>query len=353
MQMFFASDGMALSAVVSASLVFAFAATPYVRIISCKLGILDVPRDARRMHKKPVPLAGGAAMMISFLLTVIIFFSMNKSRLSWQTIFLLFACALCGACGLTDDIFALKPLSKLTFQFILAFFSAVFVCKMESFVIFGKVFSLGDLSVPITIFWIMLIMNAVNLTDGMDGLAPGICAVIAFAISIISFLSGELSFSICACAVCGACLGFLCHNASPASVFMGETGSAFLGLALSVMILPWYGIDNEEPLSTALLLFLLPISETVSSFFRRILRGKSPFSPDKKHIHHLLYEKGLSVTQVCLILYLFTAVCAVCAVIHAQYRAVAAVSFVAATIFINTMLLNKRQKTDKKEGGPL
>lgn len=353
MQIFFASDGMALLAVVSASLVFSFASTPYIRSFSCRLGVMDVPCDARRMHKKAVPLAGGAAMMISFLLTVTVFFSMNGARLSLQTIFFLFACALCAACGFVDDIFAVKPLSKLAFQFILAFFSSVFVCRMESFSIFGKVFSLGSLSVPATIFWIMLIMNAVNLIDGMDGLASGICAVIAFAISMISFLRGELSFAICACAVCGACLGFLCHNATPASVFMGETGSAFLGLALSVMILPCYDTSSEEPLSTALLLFFLPIAETVSSFFRRLLHGKSPFSPDKKHMHHLLYEKGLSVTAVCLILYLFTAVCALCAVIHGQFHAFAAVSFGAVIAFMRIMLLHKRQKINKKQGGPL
>ncbi len=349
MQRFFVADGIVLPAVIAVSLVFAFITTPYVRAIAKKCGIIDIPRDARRMHKRAVPLAGGGAMILAFVLSITIFSMMNRGRVDVKVSLIMFGAFLCGACGLIDDIFTLKPMSKMAFQLVVSLFAAAFIGKIESFTVFGRAFSLGFLSVPATVFWIMLIMNAVNLMDGMDGLASGVCASVAFALSVVLFLRGEFALSVCACAASGACLGFLCHNAAPASIFMGEVGSAFLGFTLAVLTLPCYSTHDPDAASTALLLFLLPVTEAVSSFLRRVLCGKNPFSPDKKHIHHLLYENGFNAPQICLILYVFASLSALCAVIHTEYSVISVLILSLLMVFIRSMLTHKHKKSRKKE----
>ena len=352
MPRFFVADGIVLPAVIAVALVFSFIITPYIRALARRWGVMDIPHDARRMHTRAVPLMGGAAVILSFLLTAAVFFAMNGARFDGRVAALMFGAFLCGACGLMDDIFALRPMAKLAFQFVAALFAAVFAGRIEAFTVFGVSFSLGAFALPATIVWIMLIMNAVNLMDGMDGLASGVCSAISFALSVVLFLRGEFALSLCACAITGACLGFLCHNSAPASIFMGETGSAFFGFTLAVLTLPCYSAHEPDAASTALLLFLLPISETASSFFRRVLRGKSPFTPDKKHIHHLLHENGFTVPQICLILYAFAALSALCAVIHTEYSVFSVLILGTAIVFIREMLTHKQRKT-KKKGEPL
>ncbi len=349
---FLVADGILLPAVIAVALIFTFITTPYVRAMACKWGVLDIPRDSRRMHTRAVPLMGGGAVILSFLLTAAVFFSTNGALLDGRVAAVMFGAILCALCGLIDDIFTMRPVSKLSFQFVASLFASVFIGRIEAFTVFGANFRLGIFSVPATVAFIMLVMNAVNLTDGMDGLASGICAAISFAVAVLLFLRGESALSVCACALTGACIGFLCHNSAPAVIFMGETGSAFLGFTLAVLTLPCYSEREPDAASTAILLFLLPVSEMVSSFFRRVLHGKNPFEPDKKHIHHLLYENGFTVPQICLILYAFTALCACCAVIHTEYEVFSVLLLVAAVIFIREMLIHKNGKT-KKKGEPL
>ncbi len=349
---FFVADGTALPAVIAAAFVICLAVTPYIGALAKRIGVMDVPRDSRRMHKRAVPLMGGGAMLLSFLICAAFFFLPAGARFDAKTAALLFGALLCAACGLIDDIFTLGPLQKLSFQFIAAFFAAAFAGRIEAFTVFALRIELGVFSVPVTVLFIVVIMNAVNLTDGMDGLACGICAAISFALSVVLAVNGEVAYAICACALCGACLGFLLHNAAPASIFMGETGSAFLGFSLAVLTLPCYSAGTCDAASTALLLFLLPLSELASSFLRRVMNGKSPFAPDKKHIHHLLYENGFTVPEICLILYTFSSLCAVCAVIHTEYSAFSVAVLACAIAFIRIMLTYKNKKI-KKKGEPL
>ena len=346
------AEDISFPAVIASAFVICFAVTPYISVLARRMGVLDIPRDARRMHKRAIPLMGGGAMVLSFLICAALFFFPYGKMLDGKTAALIFGALLCAACGLIDDIFTLGPWQKLSFQLVAALFAAAFAGRIEAFTIFDLKIELGAFSVPATAAFIVMIMNAVNLTDGMDGLASGICAAISFALSVVLSINGEVSYAICACALCGACLGFLAHNAAPAAIFMGETGSAFLGFSLAVLILPCYSERVYDAASTAILLFLLPVLELASSFFRRVLRGKSPFAPDKKHIHHLLYENGFSVVQICLILYTFSALSAICAVIHTEYSAVSAIVLASAIVFIRAMLTYKKNKI-KKKGEPL
>ncbi|MGN1095911.1 MAG: glycosyltransferase family 4 protein [Eubacteriales bacterium] len=346
---FFVADNVILPAVIAVSLVFSFAITPFARESARIGGVLDIPLDNRRMHKKPIPLMGGTALIISFVLTLIIFFSIYNAGFTVRTLILILGSLLCGAFGIIDDVYALSPFSKLLFQFVISVFAALFFGRIEAFTLFGATFSLGVFSFPVTVLWILFMMNAINLTDGMDGLCAGISAICAFALSVLLYLRSDYAMSLCAACICGACIGFLPYNSAPASVFMGETGSAFLGFVLSVLAVSCFSYREPSSASGIFLIFILPISETVSSFFRRVFHGKNPFSPDKKHIHHILYSRGFSVMQVSFILYAFTAISALCAVIYSEYAAFAAVVFASSVVFIRLMLDERHKKTKKKE----
>lgn len=344
---FFVSDNVILLSIISVSLVFSFILTPFIKETARRMGVIDVPRDNRRMHKDAVPLMGGAAMIISFILTALLFFKSYYEPVSNNVIFVAAGVLLCGVFGLLDDALALNPFYKLGFQTLLSAFSAFFISRIEAFTLFGRVFSLGALSFPVTVFWILFMMNAINLTDGMDGLASGVSAISAFSLSVLLFIYGERDFSLLAVCVCGACLGFLLYNSNPASVFMGETGSAFLGFILSTISTRLFSSPNPSPMSTVFLLFILPISETVSSFFRRIFSGKNPLLPDKKHIHHLLYNRGFSVRKICIILYTFAAASSFSAVIYPEYGTLSALIFAASIVFIRLSLDSEKKIYDR------
>lgn len=181
-------------------------------------------------------------------------------------------------------------------------------------------------------------MNAVNLTDGMDGLCAGTCAVSAACLSLQLFAAGESAYALFAAALAGACLGFLFHNRAPAKIFMGETGSAFLGFALAVLSLPLFSAERCAPLAAVLPLFLLPLCEAAGSFLRRAERGRNPFAPDKEHMHHVLFARLGSVPYVCAIMYAFSLACAFSALAYERRRVLSLLLFTAATVGMRLLL---------------
>ena len=250
-------------------------------------------------------------------------------------------CLACGAYGLADDVLALPAAAKLALQLCLALLATLFLGRAEAFSFFGYTVSLGALSAPLTALWIVFMMNAVNLTDGMDGLCAGTSAVSAAALALLLFAHGAWEQALSASALSGVCLGFLFHNRAPAGIFMGETGSAFLGFALAVLALPLFSAEVHAPLPAVLPAFLFPLGEAASSFLRRVSRGKNPFAPDKKHMHHVLYAGGFSVPLVCAVLYAFSLLCALCAVAYEHHAAAALAALAAAVVFIRVMLSRK------------
>lgn len=322
------------------SLIFCFVISFFVRRAALFAGIVDIPRDGRRMHRDAVPMGGGLGMIIAFCVSLLLLSS--ESGGGSYAARLIPLCFFCGIYGLCDDKLALKVSAKLAFQFIAAVLASLFLGSAEVFSFFGREYALGALSFPVTVFGFMLMMNAVNLTDGVDGLASGVCAVSAAALCVMHIFRGETEYAVGAAALCGACLGFLFHNTAPAKMFMGEAGSAFLGFALAALALPLSKRGNSAPLPQIFLALILPVSEAVSSFLRRILSGKSPFSPDKGHMHHILYGNGFSVALVCATLYAFSLICAFCSVVYGTYTALAWAAFALAVPFIRFMLAKKR-----------
>jgi len=292
------------------------------------------------MHKRAVPLAGGAGMIAAFILSLA-FFDGERGISPLLTVAF---CVLCGIYGILDDKFTLRVPAKLGVQCAVALLASLFLARAEAFSFFGYEILLGSFSVPVTSAWIVFMMNAVNLTDGMDGLCAGTSAVLAACLSILLFAHGDGACARYAAALSGVCLGFLLHNRAPAKIFMGETGSAFLGFALAVLSLPLFTASKPSPLASVLPAFLFPAGEAAGSFLRRILSGKNPFSPDKSHMHHVLYGRGLSVPLVCAAAYAFSLMCAFCSLEYESHRVLALFLFAAAVVFMRVLLYGKRKR---------
>jgi UDP-GlcNAc:undecaprenyl-phosphate GlcNAc-1-phosphate transferase len=290
------------------------------------------------MHKSAVPLAGGAGMIAAFLILLAVFGGQFVAHPFPLAVF----CFLCGVYGLLDDKLALPAIAKLAFQLFIGACVSLVLGRIEAISLFGYITYLGSLSVPATALWVAFMMNAVNLTDGMDGLCAGTSAVSAACLSLLLWSHGESAYALFAAALSGVCLGFLFHNRAPAKIFMGETGSAFIGFALAVLSLPLFSRGAGAPLAAVLPAFLLPLCEALGSFLRRAERGKNPFAPDKEHMHHILFARFGSVPAVCAVMYTFALVCAFSALAYERNRALAVLLFAAAAVLMRIMLAKKR-----------
>jgi UDP-GlcNAc:undecaprenyl-phosphate GlcNAc-1-phosphate transferase len=207
--------------------------------------------------------------------------------------------------GLTDDLFNHKAIVKLAFQIVAAgiIIGSGFVIKQITIPYFGQL-DLGILSYPFTLGWIIIITNAVNLVDGMDGLAGGIVTFAALSLGVISLIQGQIATAIFAFCIFGATSGFLLFNLPPAKIFMGDSGSLLLGFSLAVI--PLLGISKSASFGSIMVpitLLLVPILDTAAAIVRRIREKRTIMSPDRDHIHHKLLEMGLSERQILALIY--------------------------------------------------
>lgn len=220
-------------AALAVAAVVSFLTTPMVKSLAYKVGAIDVPKDNRRMHKTPIPRLGGLAIFIAFLLTVLIFADIDRPIRG-----ILLGAVMIVVLGVLDDILTLKALPKLLVQIAAAAMAVYHGCVIQFFSnpnVFSDAtyISLGWLSVPVTIIWIVAITNAVNFIDGLDGLAVGVSAISTAALVVIALLVQEINIAVILIALFGACLGFIPYNMNPAKIFMGDTGSLALGGAVA------------------------------------------------------------------------------------------------------------------------
>lgn len=269
---------------------------PVVRQISFKLGKVSQPRKDR-WHQKPTPTLGGIGMFAAFLLTVggIFLAGGDLSEVRWS---LLAASAIIFGLGLVDDILHITPPSKLIVQFVAA---AVIV-------FFGRVinfFPWDFANIILTFFWLVGITNAINLLDNMDGLAGGIALIAAGFLSYFFFRAGAESLMILSMALAGSILGFLVFNFPPAKIFMGDSGSLFLGFTLAALAVAHRprASDVLTVLGVPTLLFLLPIFDTSLVTITRLMRGQSPAQGGTDHTSHRLIAFGLNEKQALLVMY--------------------------------------------------
>lgn len=291
----------------------AYLATPLVIKLAGKIGAMDVPDGKRRVHDHPVPRLGGLAIAVGFFVATLIF-----ARLSRKVLIYYIAAFIIIVGGVLDDTFGLSPKKKLLFQITAAVIVAVFCVRIQFLTnIFaaGKYINLGILSVPITVFWIVGITNTVNLIDGLDGLAAGISAISSFCYFLIMLQNADLALAMMLVSLIGAIIGFLPYNFNPAKIFMGDTGSLFLGFVLSVISMETV-TKSAATLAVFIPIFVLgiPIFDTSFAILRRLRAHRPIMKADKGHLHHRLLSKGLSQKKAVLSLYIMSVVLGMSAV---------------------------------------
>jgi len=283
------------------SVLSAAAFTPLVIRGAQRWHLLDAPDDTRHLHDRPVPRLGGVAIFIATMLGIAstLVFSPASETLTpaWHQFVLaivLGGTVLFGA-GLVDDIRRIRPVAKIVVQCVAALIVAKLGFRIEILGIGSSVLHLGWISVPLTVLWIVAVTNAFNLIDGLDGLATGIAFVALSTVFAASTVLGNLEVSIVSLVLIGALIGFARYNFSPARIFLGDSGSLFIGFMLAVLSMHG-SIKSATAVLVAIPLFALavPLLDVSVSILRRWLRGVPIFSPDARHIHHRLLALGLT-----------------------------------------------------------
>ena len=320
-----------VAAALVVALVVALVTTPVVKSLATKMGAVDVPRDNRRMHDHPIPRMGGLAIFLGFLLSVLLF-----AELTVQLRGMLLGAVIIVVLGIFDDIYSLKAMLKFVVQ-IVAALVAVCAGNVIETLSNPNIFSadpyweLGVLSVPFTVLWIVAITNAVNLIDGLDGLACGVSTISSMTLLVISLVVSDGPVAILMAALAGGCIGFLPYNLNPAKIFMGDTGSTFLGYILAVVsiqgLFKFYTIIS---FAVPFLMLGLPIFDTCFAFVRRIAKGQSPMHADRSHVHHRLIDMGFSQKQAVAVLYIISAILGLSAVVLTTAGAEKAILFLLA-----------------------
>ena len=307
--------GLVAAALAVAALI-AFISTPVVKNLAYKVGAVDVPKDNRRMHKRPIPRLGGLAIFLGFILSVLIFLPLDEPLRG-----MLLGAVIIVVLGIFDDIYALPAKPKFLIQ-IAASLIAVLMGNKITILSNPNVFSdnpiweLGWLSIPVSVIWIVAITNAVNLIDGLDGLANGVSAISATTMLVIALMASEAQVAIVMAALVGASVGFMPYNLNPAKMFMGDTGATFLGYILATMSIQ--GLFKYYAVISFVVPFMilgLPIFDTAFAFIRRIAHGQSPMHADRSHIHHRLIDMGLNQKQAVATLYVISAILGLSAVV--------------------------------------
>lgn len=295
------------------ALLVAALATPLAGRIARRVGAVDQP-DARRVHREPTPSLGGLAILLALLVVAAVAWLAAPALFAGtprQFLVILLGAVAIAAVGFVDDTRGMRPSAKLAAQAaigLLVFFGGL---RMEvvswPFAEEGRL-ELGLWGAPITVFWFVALMNALNIIDGLDGLCAGISAISSLVLAAIIVQFDASFFAILPAIAAGAALGFLVHNYHPAKIFLGDTGSLLLGYLLACSTLTT-GTKSTAVLAllVPLLCIAVPLVDMAFAVVRRTKKGRHPFSADKEHIHHRLLGLGLSQKRVVWILWFLTA----------------------------------------------
>jgi UDP-GlcNAc:undecaprenyl-phosphate GlcNAc-1-phosphate transferase len=308
--------------VFASTLGLALLLTPLVRLLALRLGVVDHP-ERRKVHHLPIPLLGGASIVVSFLVVVGLTWAIEPELFgddAAKVPLLLFGAAAIGALGAYDDWKGCPIVLKFLVQIVVAAVLVVSGIQARLFTNpLGSTFELGWLGVPVTIFWIVGVTNAMNLIDGLDGLAGGVGAIASLSLCGVAAAFDQPLVAIMSLALAGSTLGFLPYNLYPARIFLGDTGSMFLGFLLAS-----FGVAGSLKATTATVLIIpivvlgIPVIDTLWAIFRRTRMKLSPFAADRDHIHHRLVRVGLHHRHVVLVLYFICAFLGVSASVMTQ-----------------------------------
>lgn len=294
--------------------------TPLCRNLFLRLNVVDLPDNDRKLHGRPVPRIGGIPIVLSYVgaLGLILLVEPAAATISVQhkelLLSLLPAAGLVFITGLVDDLIGLKPLQKLAGQTFAAGLAVALGARLYSFN--GQVRSLW-LTVPLSLFWLLACTNALNLIDGMDGLAAGVGLLASLATLLVAILSHNPGLAVATVPLAGCLFAFLCYNFNPASIFLGDCGSLTIGFLLGCFGLIWSRRTGTMlGLAAPLMTLALPLIDVCLSIGRRYLRSAPIFKADKRHIHHMMLARGYNTRAATLILYGVCAIAALLALIQ-------------------------------------
>lgn len=281
--------------VFAVALAFVVGATPLIRQLAPRLGLVDQP-NSRKLHRTPTPLMGGVALYGGIILALVVF--QERFRVD-QLVGILIGATWISFLGVWDDRWGLSPLLRLVGQTAAALF-LVLTGVQVNFLPWPEV------DVIVTVVWVVGITNAINLLDNMDGLSGGIVATASAYFMLMAIMSGQYLVGALAAALLGACIGFLAYNFNPASIFMGDTGSLFLGFLLSALAIKLRFPENQAIVTWMVPVMALgvPILDTTLVVVSRLRRGRNPLTtPGKDHLSHRLVGMGYTQKEAVLILY--------------------------------------------------
>lgn len=339
------------------ALVIAALSTPVVKKLAYKLGAIDVPKDERRIHNKPIPRMGGLAIYIAFVICSLYFSGFDK-----RVIGIVIGGTLIVIMGIIDDIKQLKPLPKFAFQIAAALVLIGFDISVKSitvpFFTRGGTLNIGYFGIPITLVWVVGITNAINFIDGLDGLACGIGLISSLTLFGVAIISGRDISVLLTLALAGGCMGFLPYNFNPASIFMGDTGSQFLGFTLAAISIQG-AIKSAAAVAVAvpILALGLPIYDTLFSMVRRKINKKPMSQADRGHFHHRLLDLGLTQRQAVYIMYIISGLLGISAILAMEmsskksYTLLIVICSLVVAFAVEMGLFNKKDRDGKDGNG--
>lgn len=318
---------------------------PVVKWISYHVGALDYPNE-RKIHKKPMPVMGGLMIYFGFLFGYMLFAPQNTQMLA-----ILIASFIVVITGILDVIKPLKARQKLVGQLVAAsivvFYGKILLNDISAF---GYYIDFGWFAYPITIVFIVALMNCINFIDGLDGLSSGISSIFFATIGVIAFIMhniGSLEITI-AFIMLGACLGFLIFNFNPAKIFMGEIGSMFLGFMIAVVCLLGFKAVTLTSLVVPMIILAIPILDTLFAILRRLIHHKPIYEADKQHLHHQLLNKKFSQRTTVLIIYLVSILFSLASIFYVlKNQRYGIIIYVILVILITWVVLTTDILTDK------
>ncbi len=284
-----------------------FFLTPVLRKRLIEKGFVDKP-DARKIHKRAIPNMGGITIYLGFILSLAVSFIFYPKLFvdrELQLLGLFIASTFIVIVGIIDDIYNIRAVWKLLLQIAAGIILILFGYQIEAIANpFGSNIELGLFNYPLTIFWVVGIINAINLVDGLDGLASGVGMIVAMTIFLIGIYLDKSYVALLSMGLTGAILGFLRHNFYPAKIFMGDTGSMFIGLVIASMGL----ISSQKSavsfaIITPLIALGYPLTDIALAIIRRVKAKKHIFIADREHIHHILLSYGYSHPKTVIFLY--------------------------------------------------
>lgn len=281
------------------------AVTPIVIKIAKKYDISDKPDHDRKIHDDNIPLLGGLAIYLGFIIPFLFF-----SKIDLSVIAFIITSAAILITGIFDDIYNIPAQTRLLIEVSCALYMACVGIKIDiGQYIFKNNILIVLFDYVLTVFWIIGIINAVNLVDGADGLAGGVVAIAALGFSIIGYIIYEETMFMMALSLIGAVIGFLIYNKNPAKIFMGDAGSMFLGYVLSILAIMSIDLSiNKALLFAPVIILTVPIFDTGCAILRRVFNKKSVLAADRGHIHHRLLNLGYSEKKTVHIIYAIAAV---------------------------------------------